>query len=139
MSQFAALWRGRVVRVAKHGLTLCFADAADAVSWALDVQHRIAAGNTEVPTTPQVQHRIGIHMGSVTNKEVLCLAACLQAEAVAGGICISGELYEIARTKMNLRAVSRGSKKFSDAGGLMEFYQLPLYCSSVAQPSRKVG
>ncbi|MFH1066403.1 MAG: hypothetical protein V1746_00630 [bacterium] len=132
MRQFAVLWRGRVVRATARGLTLCFADAADAVSWALDVQHRIASGNVERPTAPQVLHRIGIHMGSATSKEVVHFAVCLQAEAEAGGICVSGELYESARTRMNVRAVPRGSKKFSDAGSLMEIYQLPLYGPKVA-------
>lgn len=132
MREFAAHWRGEVIKSTGDGLMIYFESATDAVSWALDVQNRINAGNPTLPANERIQHRIGIHLGDVFFKDGdvmgdgVNIAARLQAEADPGGICISQTVYDVVRMRMNVQATFLGERELKNIQEAIPVYQILL-------------
>ncbi len=92
--------RGRVVDAPGDNLLAEFASAVDAVNCAVKIQNEIRKQNEHLPGDQQMRFRIGINLDDVIEKEErlygdgVNIAARIEALAPAGGICISGSIFD---------------------------------------------
>ena len=100
--------RGRVVDSPGDNLLVEFASVLDAVQCAVAIQQDLNARNTALPLPRRMQFRLGINLGDVIPDgeriygDGVNIAARLEGFAEAGGICISGTVYDQVATKLPL-------------------------------------
>ncbi len=100
--------RGRIVGTAGDSVLAEFASAVDAVQCAVAIQHALKTRNTELPTERKMEFRIGLNVGDVVVEgeqiygDGVNVAARLQGLADAGGIFISGTIYDQIENKLAL-------------------------------------
>ena len=100
--------RGRVVDAPGDNLLAEFANVLDAVQCAVAIQRELHARNTALPPPRRMQFRLGLNLGDVIPDgeriygDGVNIAARLEGLAEAGGICISGTVYDQVATKLPL-------------------------------------
>ena len=100
--------RGRVVDAPGDNLLAEFASVLDAVQCAVAIQRELNARNTALPPPRRMQFRLGLNLGDVIPDgeriygDGVNIAARLEGLAEAGGICISGTVYDQVATKLPL-------------------------------------
>ncbi len=100
--------KGRVVSTAGDSLLVEFASVVDALEFAVAIQRELHIRNTELPESRRMEFRIGINLGDVIEErdtiygDGVNMAARVQSLAEAGGICISGTVYEHVERKLPL-------------------------------------
>jgi adenylate cyclase len=100
--------RGRVVDSPGDNLLAEFASVMDAVQCAVAIQRELNAKNTALPLQRRMQFRLGINLGDVIPDgeqiygDGVNIAARMENLAEAGGICISGTVYDQIATKLAL-------------------------------------
>src|SRR5262245_58978437 len=99
---------GRVVDSPGDNLLAEFASVVDAVQCATEIQHELTVRNAELLPHRQMAFRIGINVGDVLTEDGrlygdgVNIAARLEGLADAGGICISGTVYDQVENKLSL-------------------------------------
>ena len=99
---------GRVVDSPGDNILAEFASVVDAVNGAIKIQDEIKKSNTDTPEGRQMAFRIGINLGDVIEEEDriygdgINIAARMEGLAAAGGISISGTVYEHIKDKLSL-------------------------------------
>jgi hypothetical protein len=94
------------------------------------MQRALAARNAELPAQRQMTFRIGINLGDIVAEQErlygddVNLAARLEGLAEAGGICISGTVYDQIETKLNLRYVYLGERVVKNMARLVRVYRI---------------
>src|SRR5713226_255630 len=107
MSTLIRQYRGRVVDSPGDNLLAEFASVVDAVQCAVETQRELTARNADLLPERKMEFRIGINLGDVIVEgeriygDGVNLAARLEGLAEAGGICISGIVYDQVETKLN--------------------------------------
>jgi adenylate cyclase len=97
--------RGRVVDAPGDNLLAAFASAMDALDCAVAVQETLAAENRSLEDHRRMQFRIGINVGDVISEgdrlygDSVNITARLEGLSDAGGICISGTVYDQVSNK----------------------------------------
>ncbi len=100
--------RGRVVDSQGDNLLAEFASVLDAVQCAVAIQRDLNARNAALPLSRRMQFRLGINLGDVIPDgeriygDGVNIAARLEGLAEAGGICVSGTVYDQVATKLPL-------------------------------------
>ncbi|HSF32976.1 MAG TPA: tetratricopeptide repeat protein [Candidatus Tectomicrobia bacterium] len=100
--------RGRVVDSPGDNLLAEFPSVVDAVQCAVAIQRELHARNTALPPQRRMQFRLGINLGDVITEgeqiygDGVNIAARLESLAEAGGICISGTVYDQIATRLPL-------------------------------------
>ena len=98
--------RGRVVGSAGDSVLAEFVSVVDAVRCAVGIQEELKDRNRELPEDCRMEFRIGINLGDVVEEgetiygDGVNIAARLESLAEAGGICISGMVYENIKNKL---------------------------------------
>src|SRR5262245_8893862 len=99
LAPLVAKHQGRVFKVTGDGVLVEFAGAVNAVQWAVDLQHGIAASNGDLPDGRRIVLRIGVNLGDVMVEgndlygDGVNIAARLEALAEPGGILVSGTAH----------------------------------------------
>jgi class 3 adenylate cyclase len=79
-----------------------------------------------------LKHRVGIHLGDVFMRandvmgDGVNIAARLQAQAPAGGICISQVVYDVVKSKMTLNVVRLEERKLKNIKENIPMYHVRL-------------
>src|SRR4051812_35467943 len=124
MRKLAEKHAGAVLKTTGDGLLIHFESAVQAVGYALVLQRQFARRARAHPGEACLSHRVGIHLGDVFLKDGDVMgdgvntAARLQAEADAGGICISQTVLDVVKNKIELQVVRvppRGAKSIAEA------------------------
>ena len=98
--------RGRGAGFSGDSVLAEFASVVDAVQCAVEIQHALAAKNSSVSETRRMDFRIGINLGDVIEEgdtiygDGVNIAARLESLADAGGIFISGIVYDQIEKKL---------------------------------------
>ena len=109
--------RGRVVDIVGDNLLAEFNSAVDAVNCGTEIQQEIAQRNTELPDNRKMQFRIGINVGDVVEEngriygDGVNIAARIESLSNAGGICISGRVFDQVENKLDLKFDFLGEQK----------------------------
>jgi adenylate cyclase len=99
---------GRVIDSPGDNILAEFASIVDAVNGAIKIQGEIEKSNTDTPKDRRMEFRIGINLGDVIEEEEriygdgVNIAARVEGLAAAGGISISGTVYEHIKDKLSL-------------------------------------
>jgi adenylate cyclase len=99
---------GRVVDSPGDNILAEFASVVDAVNGAIKIQAEIKRSNADTPEDRRMEFRIGINLGDVIEEEEriygdgVNIAARVEGLASAGGIAISGTVYEHIKDKLSL-------------------------------------
>jgi adenylate cyclase len=132
MARLIQQYRGRVVDDPGDNLLAEFGSVVEAVQCAVAIQRALAERNTELPAHRQMTFRIGINLGDVVAEQErlygddVNLAARLEGLAEAGGICISGTVYDQIETKLNLRYVYLGERVVKNMARSVRVYRIQL-------------
>jgi len=100
--------RGRVINAPGDALLAEFESVVDAVKSAVEIQRELAKRNADLPTDRRMEYRIGINLGDVIADgesiygDGVNIAARLESLSEAGGICISGTVFDHVKNKLNL-------------------------------------
>jgi adenylate cyclase len=99
---------GRVIDSPGDNILAEFASVVDAVNGAIEIQEEIKRSNTDTPKDRGMEFRIGINLGDVIEEDEriygdgVNIAARVEGLAAAGGISISGTVYEHIKDKLSL-------------------------------------
>jgi class 3 adenylate cyclase len=99
---------GRVFSTGGDSVLAEFGSAVEAVRCAISCQEEIAGRNAELADDRKLLFRIGINVGDVMVRDDdlfgdgVNVAARLEGLAEAGGVCISGSLFEQIKHKLSL-------------------------------------
>ena len=98
--------RGRIVSTGGDSVLAEFASVVDAVRCAVGIQEELKDRNKELPEDRRMEFRIGVNLGDVVEEgdnilgDGVNIAARVQSLAEAGGICISGMVYDQIKNKL---------------------------------------
>ena len=125
--------RGRVVNTAGDSVLAEFASAVDAVQCAMEIQQELKTKNAEFPLGRQMEFRIGINVGDVVVEgeqlygDGVNVAARLQGLADAGGIFVSGTVYDQIENKLALDYEYLGEQTVKNIAKPVRVYRVMLY------------
>src|SRR5512136_445894 len=100
--------RGRVVSTAGDSVLAEFTSVVDAIRCAVGIQEELKDRNKELAEDRRMDFRIGINLGDVVEEgdnilgDGVNIAARVQSLAEAGGICLSGIVYDQIEKKLSL-------------------------------------
>jgi TolB-like protein len=122
--------QGRVVNAPGDALLAEFESVVDAVKSAVEIQRELAKRNAELPTDRRMEYRIGINLGDVMVDgesiygDGVNIAARLESLADAGGICISGTVYDHVKNKLPLGYEYRGEQTVKNISEPVRVYRV---------------
>jgi adenylate cyclase len=108
MAELIKQHRGRVVDFPGDNLLAEFSSVVEAVECAVEIQMELKGKNEELPENRRMEFRIGINLGDVIEEgdriygDGVNVAARIEGLADAGGIYISGTVYEQVENKLPL-------------------------------------
>ena len=123
---------GKVIKSTGDGLLVFFTSAVQAMEWSLQIQRQFAAQARTLPPGEFLRHRVGVHVGDVflTADDVMGdgvnIAARVQTEAPAGGICISQSVYDLVKNKIKLDVVRLEPRKLKNISEFIQMYHVLL-------------
>jgi adenylate cyclase len=123
---------GRIVKTSGDGTLIEFASAVDAVQHAVEVQTELAARNRDLPPSRRIEFRMGINVGDIIVDEDdifgdgVNVAARLETLAAAGGICLSGTVFDQIRGKLDLPLDDLGPQSVKNIAEPIRVYQMRL-------------
>ncbi|MBT8364923.1 MAG: adenylate/guanylate cyclase domain-containing protein [Deltaproteobacteria bacterium] len=108
ISEIIQQHHGRVIDSPGDNILAEFGSVVDAVNGAIKIQEEIKKCNTDTPKDSRMEFRVGINLGDVIEEEEqiygdgVNIAARVEGLAAAGGISISGTVYEHIKDKLSL-------------------------------------
>ena len=115
-----AAHHGRIVKLMGDGMLVEFASAVDSVRAAVEKQQAVADHNSGLPEDKRIEFRIGINLGDIVidgddiQGDGVNIAARLETFSQAGGICISGKVFEEVRDRTNFAFEDLGEQEFKN-------------------------
>jgi adenylate cyclase len=135
--------RGRVVDAVGDNLLAEFPSVVQAVECAVAIQRELSARNAALPLHRRMEFRIGINLGDVVVDgeriygDGVNIAARLESLAEAGGICISGTVYEQIATKLALGYEDLGEQAVKNIARPVRVYRVRLEPRPAAPKARE--
>jgi adenylate cyclase len=139
-------YNGRVVKTTGDGLLLEFPSVVDALRSAVDMQCGMAERNAGVPAEQQIHFRLGINVGDIIIDDDdifgdgVNIAARIEALADAGGIFVSGKVYEEVHRKLDLAFDDLGEMALRNIAGPVRVYRVRklggVECAKAPEASR---
>jgi TolB-like protein/class 3 adenylate cyclase len=121
---------GRVVDSPGDNILAEFASVVDAVTGAIKIQEEIKKSNTGIPEDRRMEFRVGINLGDVIEDDDriygdgVNIAARVEGLAAAGGISISGTVYEHIKDKLSLGYQYLGEQDVKNIPEPVRVYQI---------------
>jgi len=115
-----AAHEGRIIKLMGDGVLAEFASAVQAVSCAVAIQRALAERDADLPANRPIQIRIGINLGDVIVErddlygDGVNIAARLESIAKPGGICVSRNVNEQVRGKVDAQFRDLGPRKIKN-------------------------
>ena len=131
MATLIQQYRGRVVDAPGDNLLAEFGSVVDAVNCA-------AERNAELPGMCRMQFRIGVNLGDVFEEgdriygDGINIAARMESLAEAGGICVSGTVYDSIVSKLGLEFENLGEQTVKNIPEPIRSYRLLSYPGAAA-------
>ena len=138
MTRLIQQYRGRVVDTTGDNLLAEFASAVDAVNCAVEIQRELAERNAKLSDERKMQFRIGVNVGDVVEEEDriygdgVNIAARVEGLAEAGGICISGRVYDQVENKLDLGYDFLGEQEVKNIAKPVRVYRVLSYPGAAA-------
>jgi len=130
MSNLIEKFRGHVVDATGDNLLAEFSSVVDAVNCAVEIQRELSERNAELPEERKMEFRIGVNLGDVVEEEGriygdgVNIAARMEGLAEAGGICISGSVYDSVESRLGLEYKFLGEQEVKNIDKPVRAYQV---------------
>ena len=130
MASLIRQYSGRVVDAPGDNLLAEFASAVHAVQCAVEIRRELAVRNEDRFEDCKMYFRIGVNVGDVIDKEGriygdgVNIAARVEGLADAGGICISGRVYDQVENKLDLAYEFLGEQKVKNITRPVRIYRV---------------
>src|SRR5712691_2333087 len=124
--------RGRVVDSPGDNLLAEFPSVLEAVQCAVAIQRELHVRNAALPLQRRMEFRIGINLGDVIAEgeriygDGVNIAARLEGLAEAGGLCISGTVYDQIKTRLALGYEDLGAQAVKNIAEPVRAYRVQL-------------
>jgi len=140
---------GRIVNTAGDSVLAEFASAVDAIQCAVAIQQALKVQNADLSPERKMEFRIGLNVGDVVVEgeqiygDGVNVAARLQGLADAGGILISGTVYDQIENKLPLAYKYLGEQAVKNIAKPVRVYRVgtevpsPLVGEACPEPSRR--
>ncbi len=132
---------GRVFGSAGDSVIAEFASPVEAVRCAVEIQQEIEARNANLPEDRRMHFRIGINLGDVMAEgdnllgDGVNVAARLEGLAKAGGVCISGTVFDHVRNKVGLKFENLGERQVKNIAEPLRVYRLVVGTAQEDRPA----
>jgi class 3 adenylate cyclase/KaiC/GvpD/RAD55 family RecA-like ATPase len=109
-----------------------FGSALDAVRCSAEIQEGLEHLNNSRPSDRKILVRIGIHLGDLIHKgdkvfgDAVNIASRIEPLAVPGGICISRQVYDQVRNKVDLKIVPIGKRQLKNVELPVEIFAVEI-------------
>jgi DNA-binding response OmpR family regulator len=123
---------GRVVDASGDNILAEFGSVINAVQCAVEVQKDLSVKNARLPDHRKMQFRIGINLGDVVVErdriygDGVNIAARIEGMAEAGGVCVSGTVYDQIVDKLNLSYASMGEQTVKNIKKPVRVYRVQI-------------
>ena len=124
--------RGRLVDFTGDNFLAEFPTALDAVRGAIQIQKVLKVRNSELPTERRMEFRIGVHLGDIAAEgerlygDGVNIAARLQVLAEPGGVCVSGNVYDLVHTRLDVRFDDLGAQSVKNISDPVRVFRMGL-------------
>jgi class 3 adenylate cyclase/CHASE2 domain-containing sensor protein len=121
---------GRVVDAPGDNLLAEFGSVVDAAQCAVKIQQVLKAHNDALPEERRMEFRIGINLGDVIEDgdriygDGINIAARVEGLAEAGGVCISGTVYDQIKNKLPLEYLYLGEQAVKNISEPIRVYRI---------------
>ncbi|HXW94084.1 MAG TPA: adenylate/guanylate cyclase domain-containing protein [Nitrososphaerales archaeon] len=121
---------GREVKTIGDAFLVEFLNALDAVRCAYDIQRAIREFNISMPSDQRLHLRIGVHDGDVVESngdisgDAVNVASRIEPLAEDGGVCLTQDVYNHVRNKIELPMSSLGPKTLKNVVEPVEVYRM---------------
>ena len=138
MTKHIQQYRGRVVDTPGDNILSEFVSIADAVKCAVEIQREIAERNTKLAYHRRMEFRIGVNSGDVVEEggriygDGVNIAARVEGLAQAGGVCISGTVYDSVEEKLGFEFQFLGEHKVKNIDKPIRVYNVLMETDSNA-------
>ncbi len=132
---------GRVFGSAGDSVIAEFASPVEAVRCAVEIQQEIEARNANLPEDRRMHFRIGINLGEVMAEgdnllgDGVNVAARLEGLAKAGGVCVSGTVFDHVRNKVGLKFENLGERQVKNIAEPLRVYRLVVGTAQEDRPA----
>ena len=129
---------GRIVKLMGDGLLAEFPSVVDAVQCAVDIQQNITETSSNGASKELLVYRMGINIGDIVvdgddiQGDGVNVAARLEALAKPGGICISRNVFNQVKDKLDLSFKHLGKKKIKNIAEPITTYSVELDAKAAA-------
>ena len=123
---------GRVVDASGDNILAEFGSVINAVRCAVEVQKDLGAKNSRLPDHRRMQFRIGINLGDVVVErdriygDGVNIAARIEGMADAGGVCVSGTVYDQIVDKLGFKYASMGEQSVKNIKKPVRVYRVQI-------------
>ncbi|MBI3782088.1 MAG: adenylate/guanylate cyclase domain-containing protein [Deltaproteobacteria bacterium] len=130
ISEVVAAHHGRIVDMPGDNLLAEFGSAIDAVEGALAMQRELASRNAQLSEERRMAFRVGVNLGDIVTEDNriygdgVNIAARVESLAPAGGICVSGKVYEEVCRKLELVFEDLGEHELKNIAARVRVYRV---------------
>jgi len=134
---------GREVKTMGDGSLVEFESALEAVRCAFEIQRSLYELNSGRPTEGQIPLRVGIHLGDVIHDQrdvygdAVNIASRIEPLAAPGGICLTEQVHDQIKNKLELPLISLGRKELKNVGGSIEVFKVLLPWEGQTEKTRE--
>jgi len=133
-------YQGNEIKTTGDGFLVEFASALEAARCAVDIQETLATRNATAPAERRVLIRVGIHLGDVVQRgqdvfgDGVNIAARIEPLAEPGGICVSQQVYDQIRNKVENPLIRFGVGELKNIQAPVVIYKLGLSATPARGP-----
>jgi adenylate cyclase len=145
MREAIARHHGRVVDTPGDNLLAEFPEVIDAVQGALEIQQTLGRRNAELADERRLEFRIGVNMGHVIVDgehiygDAVNVAARMESLAEAGGICVSGPVYEHVADRLSIDWETLGEREVKNIARPVRVYRARLAAAARVATGTRVS
>ncbi len=132
---------GSIFNTAGDSVLAEFSSPVRAVECGVQIQNKSMAINAESDEKDQMRYRVGINIGDVMVSndnlfgDAVNIAARLEAQAIADGICISDNIYDLVNLKVKVSYEDAGELELKNIGRPIKAYNV-LKCKGATRGLR---
>jgi len=121
---------GREVKTIGDAFLVEFPNAVDAVRCAYDIQRSAREINLSLDSDKRIHLRVGVHVGEVVESQgdisgdAVNVASRIESMAENGGICLTRQVYDHVKNKIDLHMASLGPKSLKNVAEPTEVYKI---------------